>query len=60
MTVKRSADTCRRHFVTYHDVASDPSVCLEAMFAHMDDSLGLCVSCSRTRSLQWNDEKQSI
>eukprot|EP00938_MAST-03A_sp_MAST-3A-sp1_P001518 g1518.t1 len=43
VTVKRSADTCRRHFVTYHDVASDPGVCFDAMFAHMDDSLGLCV-----------------
>ena len=43
VTVKQSADTCRRHFVTYHDVASDPSVCFDAMFAHMDDTLGLRV-----------------
>jgi len=43
IVVKRSHETCRRHFLTYHDVASNSSVCFDAMFAHMDDSLGLCV-----------------
>ena len=61
VTVKRSAETCRRHFVTYHDVASDPSVCFYADVRPYGRFVRtVCVSCSRTRSLQWNDEKQSI
>lgn len=43
VTISRSRDVCRRHFLTYHDVGTEHSTCFASLFAHLDDPLGICV-----------------